>query len=102
MERRIHGNTFEDLRNDIKHREAVHRTALSLTEYIVKMGDEKWADHIVASVGPWLMIQLTDMANMFESIRKFVLSIISSLRSVAHAVTDTLRASMNGGFPTEL
>ncbi len=47
-------------------------TALSLTEYIVKMGDEKWADSLLEGLGPWAMIQLTDMANMFESVRKFV------------------------------
>ncbi len=32
------------------------------------MGDDKWADSLSASSGPWLMLQLADMANMFKSI----------------------------------
>lgn len=71
VERRVHGNTLEDLREDIKHREDTQRTALSINEFIAKRGDEKWADEIVEVLGPWLMVQLADMANFFESIRNF-------------------------------
>ncbi|KAH7378192.1 hypothetical protein DE146DRAFT_701511 [Phaeosphaeria sp. MPI-PUGE-AT-0046c] len=71
IERRFHGNTLEDLREEIKHREDTQRTALSLSEFIEKRGDEKWADDIVSTLGPWLMIQLADLANFFESIRNF-------------------------------
>jgi hypothetical protein len=71
LERRFHGNTLEDLREDIIHREDTQRTALSLNEFIEKRGDEKWADEIVEIVGPWLMVQLADMANFFESVRNF-------------------------------
>lgn len=71
LERRLHGNTLEDLRADIQHRESTQHTALSLTEFITKRGDDKWADEIVQVVGPWLMIQLADMANLFESVRNF-------------------------------
>lgn len=67
----MHGNTLEDLRQDIKHREDTHHTALSLSEFIEKRGDEIWADEIVSALGPWLMIQLADLANFFESIRNF-------------------------------
>jgi hypothetical protein len=42
-----------------------------LNEFIEKRGDEKWADDIVEVVGPWLMIQLSDMANFFETVRNF-------------------------------
>ncbi|KAH6491886.1 hypothetical protein HBI55_139880 [Parastagonospora nodorum] len=71
LERRLHGNTLEDLRADIQHAESTHETALSLTEFITKRGDDKWADEIVQVVGPWLMVQLADMANFFESVRNF-------------------------------
>jgi hypothetical protein len=70
-ERRIHGNTLEDLRKDIIRREDTQQTALSLNEFIEKRGDDKWADEIVEAVGPWLMVQLSDMANLFESVRNF-------------------------------
>ncbi|KAL5120432.1 hypothetical protein ACEQ8H_001722 [Pleosporales sp. CAS-2024a] len=71
LERRFHGNTLEDLREDIKHREDTQRTALSINEFIEKRGDDQWADDIIGAVGPWLMMQLGDLANLFESIRNF-------------------------------
>lgn len=70
-ERRLHGQSIEDLREDIKHREDVERTALSLTEFIEKQGDENWAHDLLQDLGPWLMVQLADLANFFESVRNF-------------------------------
>ncbi|KAG9188017.1 hypothetical protein G6011_01940 [Alternaria panax] len=70
-ERRFHGQSMQDLREDIKHREDVERTALSLTEFIEKQGDENWAHDLLQDLGPWLMVQLADLANFFESVRNF-------------------------------
>jgi len=61
---------MEDIRQDIERTEDRQQTALTLTEYIQKEGDEKWADKILEDLGPWLMIQLADLANFFESLRK--------------------------------
>jgi hypothetical protein len=72
MERHIHGNTIEDLREDVKRREDQRLTALSITELIEKEGDEMWSDKLLQELGPWLMIQLSDLANSFESMRKYV------------------------------
>lgn len=72
IQRHIHGNSLDDLREDIKHREDVQRTALSLTELIEKEGDEEWSDKLLEGLGPWAMIQLADLANFFESVRKYV------------------------------
>ena len=69
-ERKWHGQSMEDLREDIRHREDVERTAVSLTEFIEKQGDENWADDLLQQIGPWIMVQLADMANFFESVRK--------------------------------
>lgn len=71
VQHRLHGNTIEDLRRDIKHTEDVQRVALSLTEFIEKEGDENWADELLQSVGRWLMVQLADLANFFESVLNF-------------------------------
>ena len=67
----MHGKSLKDLRQDIEHRENQQATALSLAEFIAKRGDENWADDVVQVLGPWLMIQLADLANFFESIRNF-------------------------------
>lgn len=71
VEHFVFGNSLSNLREDIKHTEDIHKTALSLTEFIEKRGDDKWADDVVQVLGPWLMIQLADLANFFESIRNF-------------------------------
>lgn len=70
IQRRTHGNTMEDLREDIEHRENREVTALSLSELIVKEGDMNWSDKLIEGLGPWLMVQLADLANFFESMRK--------------------------------
>lgn len=70
FERRTHGNTMQDLREDIKRRENQRLTALSLTELIVKEGDKNWSDDLLEGLGPWFMVQLADLANFFESLRK--------------------------------
>lgn len=61
---------MEDLREDIEHRENREVTALSLSELIVKEGDMNWSDKLIEGLGPWLMVQLADLANFFESMRK--------------------------------
>jgi hypothetical protein len=61
---------MEDLRQDIERTENQQVTALTLTEFIEKEGDDEWADKIVEEVGPWLMVQLADLANFFEVMRK--------------------------------
>lgn len=43
---------------------------MSLSELIVKRGDEIWFDELVKDLGPWFMVQLADLANFFESLRK--------------------------------
>ena len=85
---------MDDLHEDIKHREDVNRTALSLTEFIEKEGDEKWADDLLEGLGPWLMIQLADFANLFETVRKYVSSFTTSWRTM----TNISIASTNGSY----
>ena len=70
IQRCAHSNTIEDLRADIEHRENQRKTALSLTELIIKEGEERWSDKLLEGLGPWLMLQLADLANFFESLRK--------------------------------
>ena len=72
LERRVHGNNLDDFHNDIVHREDTQKTALLLIEFIDKKGDEKWVEDLQGA-GPWLMVQLADMASLFESARKSVL-----------------------------
>lgn len=72
LRRHFYGYTLDDVRKEIKRTEDVHQTALTLTEFIRKEGDELWTEKILQDLGPWLMIQLCDAANMFEVMQKSV------------------------------
>ncbi|KAK8209040.1 hypothetical protein M8818_004004 [Zalaria obscura] len=71
LRRHFYGYTLDDVRKEIKRTEDVHQTALTLTEFIRKEGDELWTEKILQDLGPWLMIQLCDAANMFEVMQNF-------------------------------
>ncbi|KAF2637909.1 hypothetical protein P280DRAFT_520509 [Massarina eburnea CBS 473.64] len=71
LSRKFHEPTMRDLRQDIERTENRQATALTLTEFVEKEGDEEWADRILEQVGPWLMVQLADLANFFEVMRNF-------------------------------
>jgi hypothetical protein len=76
---------MEALREDIKHREDVEQTALTLLEFIEKQGDANWADDLLRELGPWLMIQLADLANFFESVRKYDLPHTKTFETPTHS-----------------
>jgi hypothetical protein len=46
------------------------KTAMTLTEFTVKRGDEAWVNPLIEQLGPWVYIQLADMANFREVIQK--------------------------------
>ena len=68
--RKIHEPNLNDLRKDVIRTEDRNKTALSVTEFMEKEGDEGWVDELVRVVGPFLMIQLADLANLMEIMRK--------------------------------
>jgi hypothetical protein len=88
---------MEALREDIKHREDVEQTALSLLEFIEKQGDANWADDLLRELGPWLMVQLADLANFFESVRKYDLPYTKTSANPTQKLIMT--ASTNGANP---
>lgn len=81
IRRRFKGDTMEDIREGIKRTEDVNQTALTLTEFIEKEGDEAWTGKILEDLGPWMMVQLCDTANALEVFRK---SVIHSQANLDH------------------
>lgn len=71
LNRKIHEPTLNDLREDVKRTEDRNETALSITEFMEKEGDEGWVDELIRVVGPWIMVQLADLANLMEVLRNF-------------------------------
>ena len=45
-------------------------TALNLSEQIEKRGDHGWMEPLIEEMGPWLLLQLGDMANFLEVVLK--------------------------------
>jgi hypothetical protein len=57
----------------LEQTEDPNQTAFTLTEFIEKQGEGSWVEKLQEEVGPWLMVQLCDLANMFEVLRKYVM-----------------------------
>jgi hypothetical protein len=68
--RRFSPPKIEDLRGDLIRVESMEQTAMNLSEFIEKRGEEVWVDPLIEDVGPWLMVQLADLANLMETVRK--------------------------------
>jgi len=74
IHRKVAAPTIEDLRKDIERTENVTKVALTLSEFIQKKGDEAWLDPLVKAIGPWTLVQLSDLANFMEVLRKYTFS----------------------------
>lgn len=72
---------------------------MTLSEFVEKKGDQNWVDPLLEEVGPWLMIQLADLANLMETLRKLVGPATTS-QSIYRSLTSV--ASTNGGSQAKL
>lgn len=70
LHRKVRPPTIDDLKRDIIRTEDMAKTALSIGEFIEKEGDQRWVDPLIEKVGPWVLIQLSDLANTMEVLRK--------------------------------
>ncbi|KAI9820582.1 MAG: hypothetical protein M1827_004951 [Pycnora praestabilis] len=71
IHRRLRPPSIEDLRRDIAATEDMAVTALTLTDYIAKRGDANWVNPLVEELGPWILLQIGDVANGLEVLRNF-------------------------------
>ncbi|KAL8869908.1 MAG: hypothetical protein Q9174_003920 [Haloplaca sp. 1 TL-2023] len=71
FKRRIYPPTLEDTREEIKRSENVEATALNITQLIEQHGSHGWTDALRQDLGPWLLLQLEDLANVLEIWRNF-------------------------------
>ena len=78
LRKRFVDKTLEDVRSDLERTEDRRQDPLDLTEFIEKQGDGSWLERLQEVAGPWIMIQLADIANMFEILRKSVATHCSS------------------------
>lgn len=71
MGRRLYPQSLEDLRGDIKRSEDTEQTATNFTQLIEQHGSRGWIDALIDKLGPRALLQLTDMADSLEIIRKY-------------------------------
>ncbi|KAL8659790.1 MAG: hypothetical protein Q9202_006940 [Teloschistes flavicans] len=71
LKRRLYPPTLEDVREEIKRSEDVDLTALNITQLIEQHGSHGWTDALRQDLGPWLLLQLEDLANILEIWRNF-------------------------------
>ena len=70
LKRWYHPPTLENLCEDIKRSEDTQQTALNLTQLIEQYGSRGWLDALIEKTGPNSMLQLEDMADALEIMRK--------------------------------
>lgn len=70
LRRRLRPPTVERLREHVMRTEDSVITALTLIEQIEKRGEHGWIEPLITEMGPWLLLQLGDMANLLEVILK--------------------------------
>lgn len=79
VKRRLYPPTIEDIRREIKRSEDVGMTAMNITQLIEQHGSHGWTDALRQDLGPWLILQLEDLANVLEIWRKSVQSSITNI-----------------------
>ena len=70
LKRRYYPPTSENLREDIKRSEDTEQTAMSLTQLIEQHGSRGWLNALMEKSGPRSALELEDMADALEIIRK--------------------------------
>ncbi|KAG8527407.1 uncharacterized protein KY384_007559 [Bacidia gigantensis] len=73
-----HPPTPQDLREDIKRSEDIEQTAQNMTQLIEQHGSRGWLDAAIEKLGPASMLQLEDMADALEILRKWAFWKIST------------------------
>ena len=72
LRRRLRMPNVERLRENILRTEDSAVTALTLTEQIEKRGEHGWIEPLLEDMGPWMLLQLGDMASLLEVVLKYV------------------------------
>ncbi|KFZ17840.1 hypothetical protein V501_01530 [Pseudogymnoascus sp. VKM F-4519 (FW-2642)] len=71
VHRKLQAPTIEDMRKDIMQIEDATKTAMTLSEFVEKRGDEAWVNSLIEQLGPWMFTQLANTANTMEVLRNF-------------------------------
>ncbi|MCJ1394472.1 hypothetical protein MMC18_007350, partial [Xylographa bjoerkii] len=71
MKNRLFPSSVEDLQASVRRSKGLEGTALKFGELVEKHGRENWIEPLVDELGPYLQLQLNDLANMLEVLANF-------------------------------
>ena len=72
LKNRFYPSSVEDLKASVRRSKGHESTALQFGELVEKHGRENWIEPLVDELGPYLQLQLNDLANMLEVLAKSV------------------------------
>jgi hypothetical protein len=70
IKRRYFPPTISELREDLKAAEDKETTAHDLSQLIDQHGAHGWVDPLIQKAGPTALLQMEDLANFMEVLRK--------------------------------
>ncbi|MCJ1285422.1 hypothetical protein MMC26_004762 [Xylographa opegraphella] len=71
LKNRYHPSSVADLQASVRRSQGLEGTALHFGELIEKHGRDNWLEPLVDELGPYLQLQLNDLANMLEVLANF-------------------------------
>ena len=74
IRRRLYPPTVEYFRNELRRSEDIDETALSVAQLVEQHGKQGWVNALIQEVGPTFILQLEDLTNFLEILRKYVQS----------------------------
>ncbi|MCJ1437229.1 hypothetical protein MMC27_006615 [Xylographa pallens] len=71
LKNRFYPSSVEDLKASVRRSKGLEGTALQFGELVEKHGRENWIEPLVDELGPYLQLQLNDLANALEVLANF-------------------------------
>ncbi|MCJ1401827.1 hypothetical protein MMC11_005044 [Xylographa trunciseda] len=71
MKNRFYPSSVEDLQASVRRSKGLEGTAHKFGELVEKHGRENWIEPLVDELGPYLQLQLNDLANVLEVLANF-------------------------------
>ena len=72
LKNRFFPRSLEQLRESVQRRLQGESNAFEFGELIDKHGRDHWLEPLIEDLGPFIQLQLSDMANMLEVFQKLV------------------------------
>jgi hypothetical protein len=73
LQRRYYPPTIPEMREDLERSEDKDATASDLAQFIEQYGGHGWVEKLIEQVGPAMQMQIEDVADVVETLLKYVI-----------------------------